>query len=473
MYVKTQKLKFPNDLFQLIDKMTFKRRLYDNILQRDIARAYKKYSNMKNMSYKEIEDYRLKNLKDLIIYAHKYVPFYRNLRDSNWIDINIKSLKDFEKFPIVDKKMLKEAIQNWTLFSTEFDKNPKLVRQHTTWSTWAPFEFPFTILEEADKNWCSRMFEEWYSWRIFDDKMVKVWRWKYKNSILDNIREWLTNTYSICIYDPQNTQDTFLNESRIKYLVKKLLKIKPKYIVAFPSALADLAKFIKKNKLKINFKINWIITSAEQLLDDDKTIIEEVFKTKVFDRYWWTEASLMAFQCPQTIKDWYYHINELRIYLETVDWNNTIYDNPWECVITDFVRYYAPFIRYRLWDNITLSSDRPYKCNHCWNRSRKIVKIWWRFNDTIELSNWNKISPHLRQNILKKYEFIDNYQIIKKKWKDSICIKMVWNKDDSHLLSSLESELKHLFKWVHFDLKFADNIDRNIGWKISQILIEK
>ncbi len=453
--------------------MTIKRRLYDNMLQRDIAKSYKKYSSMKNMTYKEIEEYRLKKLKDLISYSYKYVPFYKNLWDSCNIKPEVKSLKDFEKFPIVDKKMLKKAIQDWTLFSTEFKKKPKLVWQHTTWSTWAPFEFPFTISEEADKNWCSRMYEEWYSWRTFDDKKVKVWRWKYKNSLLDDIREWLTNSYSICIYDPKNTKETFLNEKRIGYLVNRLLKIKPKYIEAFPSVLADLAKHIKKNNLIVDFEIGWIITGAEQLLDDDKNIIEEVFKTKIFDRYWWTEASLIAFQCPWTIKEWCYHINEFRIYVESIVNNNIIYDKPWETIITDFWRYYAPFIRYRLWDNITISSKNPQKCKECWVFSRKIISLWWRFNDTIELLNWNKISPHLRQNIFKKYEFIENYQIIKRKWKDLILIKIIGDKNDCSWFNSLKAELKNLFEWVQFDFEFVGNIDRNIGWKISQILIEK
>jgi phenylacetate-CoA ligase len=82
------------------------------MLQRDIAKSYKKYSSMKNMTYKEIEEYRLKKLKDLISYSYKYVPFYKNLWDSCNIKPEVKSLKDFEKFPIVDKKMLKKAIQD-------------------------------------------------------------------------------------------------------------------------------------------------------------------------------------------------------------------------------------------------------------------------------------------------------------------------------------------------------------------------
>ena len=454
--------------------MTIKRRLYDNILQRDIAKSYKKYSSMKNMTYKDIEEYRLKNLKWLVLYSYKYIPFYKELWDSCNVNPDIKSLKDFEKFPIVDKKMLKKAIQDWTLFSTEFKTPPKLVWQHTTWSTWNPFEFPFTISEEADKNWCPRMYEEWYSWRTFDDKKARVRRWKYKKNIIDIIKEYLTNTYEVCIYDPNHTKETFLNDKRLWYLSRKLLKLKPKYIETFPSALAEIAKYMKKNKLEVDFQIDWIISWAEQLLSPDKTILSDVFWTNVFDRYGWTDASLMAFQCQSMINIWNYHVDELRIYLEAVDeHNDTIYDKPWQTIITDLWRKYAPFIRYRVWDYITISSDNVKKCSCCWIYSRTISSIWWRFNDTIELLNWNKISPHLWQNILKKYDFIDTYQIIKKKENDFIVIKIVWNEEDKEWLNLLHNELKSAFEWIQFDFEFVDNIDRNIWWKISQILIEK
>lgn len=454
--------------------MTIKRRLYDNILQRDITKAYKRYSSMKNMTYEEIEQYRLKKLQEIIWYAYKYVPFYKELRDSHNINTTIKSLNDFENFPIVDKKMIKDAIQKQTLFSTELKKKPKIIWEHTTWSTWNPLEFPFTKKELDNKNWYQRMYEERYCWRTFDDKKVRVWRWKYKKTLIDKLREFLTNTYLICIYDPKHTKETFLNNKRLEILTKELIKIKPKYIETFPSALWEIAKFIKNNNIKIDFNVDWIISWAEQLLEADKNILESVFSTNVFDRFGWTDSTLMAFQCKHIAKEHKYHVDELWIYLESInpENNSNIYDNPWEAVITDLNRKYAPFIRYKVWDQITLSSNDVSQCKHCWIFSRTIDFIWGRFNDTIQLSNWDKISPHLWQNILKKYEFIDTYQIIKKKECDNIIIKIVCNWD-KNWLEKLKDELKNSFTWVNFEFEFVKYIDRNIWWKISQILIEK
>jgi len=47
-------------------------------------------------------------------------------------------------------------------------------------------------------------------------------------------------------------------------------------------------------------------------------MMEDVFDTTVLDRYGGTEASLVAIQCPSLSKQGLYHVNELRIYLESV-----------------------------------------------------------------------------------------------------------------------------------------------------------
>ena len=453
--------------------MTLKQFLYDRLLQPKIFKAYKKYSCLSTMSNDELNLYRLKKIQDLVEYAYKYVPFYRNLWERYNLDWRITSLKEFENYPIVEKRDIKQAIQDKTIFSKEFKDTPNLVWQHTTWSTWSPLEFPFTVLEETDKNGCSRMFENICTGRSFDDRKVKVWRGKYETSFLERLRETLTNTYNLCIYDPQNVKETFLNEKRLQVLSKKLIDSNPKYIEAFPSALAEIARFIKKNDLKINFNVKWIITWAEQLYENDKKMMEDVFDTTVLDRYGGTEASLVAIQCPSLSKQGLYHVNELRIYLESVLDGQVVVDQMWQSVITDFERRYVPFIRYNIWDYVTISSSIINKCDYCGLSSRIISKIWGRFNDTIELSSWDKISPHLWQNILKKYHFIDSYQIIKKRWIDKIILRILWDKERGLERRMLEEELETLFTEVIFKVEFTDSIERNVWGKLSQIFIER
>lgn len=59
--------------------MTLKQFLYDRLLQPKIFKGYKKYSCLSTMSNDELNLYRLKKIQDLVEYAYKYVPFYRNL----------------------------------------------------------------------------------------------------------------------------------------------------------------------------------------------------------------------------------------------------------------------------------------------------------------------------------------------------------------------------------------------------------
>ena len=68
------------------------------------------YEEFQWKSKEDIRAYQLKKLKEIIEYAYENVEFYKKLWDSNEVDINITSLNDLKKFPIVDKSMLQSAI---------------------------------------------------------------------------------------------------------------------------------------------------------------------------------------------------------------------------------------------------------------------------------------------------------------------------------------------------------------------------
>ena len=150
----------------------------------------------------DIRDYQLKKLKKIIKYAYENVEFYRKLWDENKIDINITSLNDLKKFPIVDKSMLQYAILHNEI-SKEFlsDHSRKVVWQSTTGSSGAPFRFPVDLESEHHKNGVRFRLYRWY---FLEDgtRWAKFWRGTYKKSITQKLKEFLTGQYNFCIYDP-------------------------------------------------------------------------------------------------------------------------------------------------------------------------------------------------------------------------------------------------------------------------------
>ena len=73
------------------------------------------YEEFQWKSKEDIRAYQLKKLKEIIEYAYENVEFYKKLWDANEVDINITSLNDLKKFPIVDKSMLQSAIFGFLL----------------------------------------------------------------------------------------------------------------------------------------------------------------------------------------------------------------------------------------------------------------------------------------------------------------------------------------------------------------------
>lgn len=445
------------------------RNLLFRFLKPTIYRAYKKYLKEIYSPFEVRQPQQLVRLQNIINYAYENVPFYKNLRDKHHINTTISSLQDFESFPIIGKEDIRKWIEDWSLFSKEFvGQKVDLIRERTTGSSGTPLRFPFLLSEESDKMWYSYAIKHLYGWDNFDHKTSKLRRWSYKKTLISRIKEWILNTDTICIYDADHLQETMLTDERMKTIIHQIKKHKPYILEWFTTTLVDLALYIQKNNLHINYKsIHYIVTAAEQLSEDHRRLLEQVFCGKVVDRYGGTEASIMAHQCP---RQWYgiYHINDSRIFFETVDENwKQLTGEEWTIVITDFSRHYVPFIRYKVGDTATIDPNISH-CQ-CGITGNVLSSLWGRINAVIELSDKRKITPHIWQNIFKKYDEIWQYQVIKLEW-DTILINLVlvWNLDSNWLLQKLKDNIP----WCNFEIHIVDAIERTVGGKIKQIIVK-
>ena len=170
------------------------------------------YEEFQWKSKGDIKTYQLKKLKEIVRYAYENVPFYKELWDKNGVNVNIDSLKDLEKFPIVDKSMLQTAILNDKI-SKEFvgGNRKKIVWQSTTGSSGAPFKFPVDLDSENHKNGVRFRLYRWYGLN-YDTKWARFWRGSYKKGLIEKTKEIITGLYRFCIYDPKYPDETRLND---------------------------------------------------------------------------------------------------------------------------------------------------------------------------------------------------------------------------------------------------------------------
>ena len=381
-------------------------KIINKLFKKKIYILHKEYEKTQWLNRNELEKFQLEKLKKLLKYTYKNVPFYKELWDRSNINHNIIYLKELNKFPIVNKTMLQNAIKENKISREYLNKleSNEIVWQATTGSSGKPFKFPVDINSENHKNSLRKRLYSWYGIN-YNTKWAKFWRGNYKKSFKEKVKEFLTGQYRFCIYDPKYPKETELNDQRIQYFIDELKNIQPKVIDGFPSALKEIARYISKNKIILNFDIISIVTGAEVLTNEDRILIAKAFKCKVFNRYGGTESSIIAHECDiQANKEHKLHIQEDRLIVEN--------GKNYEIIFTDLISNALPFIRYSNGDIGKI--DTEYKCT-CGRYFKLLNSIEGRVNDMFILPSGGKISSHIWQNYMKKCEGIESYQIIQEK----------------------------------------------------------
>ena len=249
------------------------------------------------------------------------------------------------------------------------------------------------------------------------------------------MKEWLQN---IKILNSFN-----MSEEKMSDYVGQINKYKPSLIEAYVQSIYELAKFIKKHNLKV-YSPNGIITSAGTLYPEMRNLIEEVFKTKVFNRYGSREASALACSCRENNE---LHKNIFTKYTEILD-KNLKPCKPGQIgdvYVTTLNNYSMPLISYKIGD-MAIPSDK--KCS-CGRGMPLIEKVIGRSMEVFKTKE-GKIIPgeffiHFIGVVYNK-DAISKFQVIQKDY-DQIRIKAIIknSKEFKKIKSKINASIKKSF----------------------------
>lgn len=135
-------------------------------------------------------------------------------------------------------------------------------------------------------------------------------------------------------------------------------------IQAYPSSIATLAKYLKLKGEYYPGHIKSVITSSESLSVEDRQIIEERFRCKVFDWYGQFERVAAIANCEHGR----YHVLTDYSYVEFLDTGNGQH----EIVGTNFNNLYYPLIRYKTGDHVILSKEKECPCGRVYPMVERI-----------------------------------------------------------------------------------------------------
>lgn len=233
-------------------------------------------------------------------------------------------------------------------------------------------------------------------------------------------------------------------------LVQLLIKNNFTFIEGYTNAIFFLAKYIKDNKIEVN-KLNYILTTAENLHDYQRILIEEVLGP-VYDGYGCGEINGIAYECKECKE---YHIIEPHVFVEFE--NDTFgTDGSRALLITDLDNFGMPLIRYQNGDHAI-----PGNTDTCEIKFKKISKISGRISDMIDLPGGGKliVPSFFGSMLLRQIKGLTHYQV-EKITPHKITIKLeikgtFSERDQQKIEHSLKEYLKDKIEW---EIKLVDHI---------------
>lgn len=308
-----------------------------------------KYNFLKKSQYwskEQLEKYQLRELSKLLCHAYENVPYYSGLFDNLGIKPkDIQSLKDFQKLPFLTKQVVKDNLEdfkakNFPKFKFEYISSggstgePLGLYVERGVAEASLIAFIQTLLDQTDCH--------------FRNKQVH-----------------LVGNDNICKYQVFGRimilSSFYMTDENLPFYVKKLKKLKPRFIVAYPSAITNLAKFMNKNNIESFSSVKTVICSGETIYEWQRKLIEKTFQCRVHAFYNHAEQAVFATTCNYSF---YYHVYPQYGITELIGKDGkpiTTEGEMGEIVGTGFNNFIFPFIRYKT-EDIGVLTNKKCKC---------------------------------------------------------------------------------------------------------------
>src|SRR5690554_4225761 len=299
--------------------------------QQRYGQTYYKYlkylEKIHKYSRKELENLQFQELKKLLNYAVSNSNFYEELYKGINIDF-FRSITDLKKLPIVTKEMLRKNITDVITISP---RNANIGHTGgTTGKSLTVYYHPddtqkrmaildFFKMKHGFENIKMRRATFMGKHIVPPDQKKKVF-WRYNAAI----RQMVYSSFHI-------------TEENIPYYIKSLNKFKPVAIDGFPSSIYDIANYINRKNIRLDFKPIAIFPTSETVTGEHRTVIESAFNTKMRDQYASSEGAPFVWECEKGN----YHYDITTGVIENIENSN-------EVLVTSFTTYGTPLIRYRI-----------------------------------------------------------------------------------------------------------------------------
>jgi phenylacetate-CoA ligase len=344
--------------------------------------SYHRYAKMFDksqfLSTDELEEMQVDLLREQLVETYRGVPFYRRKMEGAGISpLDIRSIGDIRALPILTKRDIQENMDE--MLSERIPASLR-ERNQTGGSTGSPLQF-WVDKERFDSrrastdrhnawahlypgDWCAVL---WGS--RLDTGATNMPKVTWRQHFLD--RSLILNT-------------SLISEEDLANYIALLRRYRPQHLKAYAQSAVLFAKYCRERGADdICFKS--IITTAEVLLPEQRALIEQVFRGRVFDRYGCREVSVIASECEHHTG---LHVNSdaLLIEIDPIPHASAGLGN---ILVTDLYNRSMPLIRYQIGD---ISKWQIGQVCPCGRSLPRLAGIEGRITDFLRLPDGKLIS---------------------------------------------------------------------------------
>jgi phenylacetate-CoA ligase len=425
---------------------------------RNFYPEYKRLVQNQWKSYEELKEEQEKQLRAMIVFAYKNVPYYHKLFDDLKLSPDdIKKVEDLEKLPILTKDIIK---QNWGDFKPVNLNKLKYYEQATGGSTGTPFKYRLSKFDRFLSG--AMLYKGWgYGGYELGDKMVFL-----AGASLDiGKKSYLTKRAHEVVRNIKKLSSFDMGEKEMKEYVTIINSSKPKFLRGYASSIYFFAKWIEENNIEIH-QPSAVFTTAEKLYPNMREKIGNVFNCAVYDAYGLNDGGIGAYECSEHSG---LHIDTERAVMEVVDENrNQLEIGEGEILATSLYNYAMHFIRY---DTGYLGYIIDDICG-CGRGYKLLKEVVGRQQEMLETPEGKYIHGEFFTHIFWEIDRVKEFQVVQEKL-DKIVIKIVPEEDfDEKQLDKIREIVRKRSEGWNIKFKFVDEIERTGAGKYKFIINE-
>ena len=279
--------------------------------------------------------FQQQRLQQLLKYAAKEVPFYREWFAARGFDPAHTTL---EQLPIVNKTIMRQA--GIERFTAEHFPHLQRIASRSSGSTGEPFSF-YTTQEESSVNTASKILTWQKAGYQMGEKYMKI-AYMPRGSRMKRMQDYINNCHYV-FFDSMDDQ-------RLQDIMLQIEAYRPLYLRSYPMPILMLARYRMQHP-EFTHRFHRIFTTGATLTHNERQVIEAAFGCDIIDSYS-CEGTPNNAETPA--HDGYHTCRYFGI-VEILDDNNIpVTDGIGRVVSTDLWNCAHPFLRYDTQDMVEI-----------------------------------------------------------------------------------------------------------------------